>query len=74
MLTGAGEIITASPTGEHADLFFGFPNSYGTLGYATRLRVRLEPIKPFVALRHLRFGRLQDLQDAIEHDRRQLDP
>ena len=27
-------------------------------GYATRLRVRLEPVKPFVALRHLRFSRL----------------
>ena len=49
-----GEIITVSPT-EHADLYYGFPNSYGTLGYATRLRVRLERVKPFVALRHLRF-------------------
>lgn len=66
VLTGAGTIVTATPTGEHEDLFFGFPNSYGTLGYATRLRVRLEPVKPFVALRHLRFDRMQDLQDAIE--------
>ena len=39
VLTGAGDIVTATPTGEHADLYFGFPNSYGTLGYATRLRV-----------------------------------
>jgi len=66
VLTGAGDIITASPTGEHADLYFGFANSYGTLGYATRLRVRLEPVEPFVAVRHLRFDRLQDLQDTIE--------
>ena len=58
VLTGAGEIVTATPDGEHADLFFGFANSYGTLGYATRLRVRLEPVKPFVALRHLRSRRL----------------
>ena len=36
ILTGSGEIITATPDGEHADLFFGFPNSYGTLGYSTR--------------------------------------
>ena len=43
------------PDGEHADLFCGFPNSYGTLGYATRLRIELEPVKPYVALRHLRF-------------------
>ena len=65
VLTGAGEIVTATPDNEHADLYFGFPNSYGTLGYATRLRVRLEPIKPFVALRHLRFSRVEDLEAAI---------
>ena len=65
VLTGAGEIITATPDNEHADLYFGFANSYGTLGYATRLRVRLERIKPFVALRHLRFSRLADLEAAI---------
>jgi len=66
VLTGAGDIVTATPTGEHADLYFGFPNSYGTLGYATRLRVRLEPVAPFVALRHVRFHRMQDLQDAVK--------
>jgi FAD/FMN-containing dehydrogenase len=64
LLTGAGEILTVSPD-EHADLFYGFPNSYGTLGYATRLRVRLERIKPYVALRHLRFSRVRDLQAMI---------
>ena len=35
VLTGAGEVVTAAPDGEHADLFRAFPNSYGTLGYAT---------------------------------------
>jgi FAD/FMN-containing dehydrogenase len=65
VFTGAGEVVTATPGGEHADLFYGFPNSYGTLGYATRLRVKLEPVKPFVALRHLRFTRIDDVQSAI---------
>ena len=65
VFTGAGDVVTATPDGEHADLFYGFPNSYGTLGYATRLRVKLEPIKPFVALRHLRFTEMEDLQTAI---------
>ncbi|HET7326669.1 MAG TPA: FAD-binding oxidoreductase [Nocardioidaceae bacterium] len=54
VLTGAGEIVTASPT-QNADLFRGFPNSYGTLGYATRLRIELAPVSPFVVLRHVRF-------------------
>lgn len=66
ILTGAGEIVTATPDGEHADLFRGFPNSYGSLGYATRLRIELEPVEPFVALRHLRFDSLGDLTAALE--------
>lgn len=60
ILTGTGEVLTVSPT-EHADLYRAFPNSYGTLGYAVRLRIELEPVKPFVALRHLRFHSLSDL-------------
>ncbi|MCU1442990.1 MAG: Dehydrogenase [Cryobacterium sp.] len=64
ILTGAGEVLTASPH-EHADLYRAFPNSYGTLGYAVRLRIELELIKPFVALRHLRFHSLVDLVRAM---------
>jgi FAD/FMN-containing dehydrogenase len=65
VLTGAGELVTARPTGEHADLFRGFPNSYGTLGYSVRLRIRLERVHPFVALRNVRFDRLDDLTAAV---------
>jgi FAD/FMN-containing dehydrogenase len=80
ILTGAGELVTAAPDGPHADLYYGFANSYGSLGYATRLRVRLEPVPPYVALRHLRFRDLTDLQDAMaeisvarEHDGERVD-
>ena len=66
ILTGAGEIVTARPDGEHSDLFRGFPNSYGSLGYATRLRIELEPVKRFVALRHLRFDSLAEMQAALD--------
>ncbi|CQD23029.1 FAD linked oxidase domain-containing protein [Mycolicibacterium conceptionense] len=65
ILTGAGEIVTASPE-QHADLFRTFPNSYGTLGYSTRLRIELEPVTPFVALRHLRFHTLDALVAAMD--------
>ncbi len=64
ILTGAGTVLTASTT-ENADLYYGFPNSYGTLGYAVRLRVRLEPVTPYVALRHLRFSTVTELQDEL---------
>lgn len=66
ILTGDGEIITATPTNENADLFFGFPNSYGTLGYSVRLKIELESVEPYVALRHVRFDRIVDLQDTME--------
>jgi len=55
ILTGDGRVVLATPDNEHADLFRGFPNSYGTLGYTVRLRIELEPVKPYVRLRHLRF-------------------
>jgi len=55
VLTGDGRVVTARPDNEHADLFRGFPNSYGTLGYALRLKIELQPVEPYVSLRHLRF-------------------
>lgn len=66
VLTGAGEILTASPD-EHADLFRAFPNSYGTLGYAVRLRIELEPVEPFVALRQVRFSSLAEMVATMDH-------
>src|SRR4051812_1384781 len=66
ILTGAGEVVTARPDGEHRDLFYGFPNSYGSLGYALRLRIELEPVSPYVHLWHVRFGKVADCVEAIE--------
>ncbi|MET8088536.1 FAD-binding oxidoreductase [Micromonospora sp. NPDC005220] len=65
VLTGSGEIVTARPDGEHADLFTAFPNSLGSLGYATRLRIELQPVGRYVALRNVRFTQLEALTDAI---------
>lgn len=55
ILTGDGRVVTARPDNEHTALFGAFPNSYGTLGYSLRLKIELEPVKPFVKLRHVRF-------------------
>lgn len=66
ILTGAGEIVTATPDNEHRDLFFGFPNSYGSLGYALRVKIELAPTKPYVQLRHVRFHTAQAMTEAIE--------
>lgn len=53
VLTGGGEVVVARPDNEHRDLFFGFPNSYGTLGYALRVKAKTVPVKPFVRLEHV---------------------
>ena len=64
ILTGTGDIVRASRD-ENPDLFYAFPNSYGTLGYSVRLKIELEPVKPFVALRHVRFHALETLIEAM---------
>jgi FAD/FMN-containing dehydrogenase len=63
VLTGSGEVVTATPG---HDLFDAFPNSYGSLGYATRIRIRLEPVPGYVDLRHLRFDDLDQLAKTVE--------
>lgn len=67
VLTGAGEIVTARPdgTGREQALWRGFPNSYGSLGYAVRLRIALEPVQRYVELRHVRFDSLAALEDGL---------
>jgi FAD/FMN-containing dehydrogenase len=64
ILTGSGELITASPT-NNIDLYRTFPNSYGSLGYAVRLRIELEPVAPYVGLRHVHFTDLDELCASI---------
>lgn len=48
ILLADGSIVTATPDNEHGELFHGFPNSYGTLGYALRVKARTLPVKRFV--------------------------
>jgi FAD/FMN-containing dehydrogenase len=54
ILTGDGRIVVAAPDNEHRDLFRGFANSYGTLGYALRLKARTIPVRRYVGLEHRR--------------------
>jgi FAD/FMN-containing dehydrogenase len=65
VLTGDGQVVVARPDGPDADLFRAFPNSYGTLGYALRMVIELEPVQPFVRLRHVRFHDLDELAAAV---------
>jgi FAD/FMN-containing dehydrogenase len=65
ILTGTGDVLTVRPDGPAADLFAAFPNSLGSLGYATRLRIELQPIAGRVSLRNIRFTDLDTLTAAV---------
>ena len=77
VLTGAGAVVTTRP-GD--DLFDAFPRSHGCLGYATRLRIELEQVPPYVDLRRLRFDdagvlakTVTELVETHEHDGSRVD-
>lgn len=53
ILTGTGDVVTCTPYNEHRDLFFGLPNSYGTLGYVLKLKAKTIPVRPYVRLQHI---------------------
>jgi FAD/FMN-containing dehydrogenase len=67
ILTGDGRVLTVTGAEDdpHRDLFYAFPNSYGTLGYALRLKIELEPVTPYVHLTHVRFDSAKDMTEAI---------
>lgn len=68
ILTGTGEVLTVTGNSQdpHQDLFYTFPNSYGSLGYALRLKIELEPTQPFVHISHLRFDSAAELTAAMK--------
>jgi FAD/FMN-containing dehydrogenase len=60
VLLASGEVVLCTPDNEHRELFYGFANSYGTLGYALRLRQRVLPVKPVVRVEHLQCKEAHD--------------
>lgn len=54
VLTGEGTIVRCAPDNEHADLFRGFANSYGTLGYALSVTARTLPVRRYVEATRVR--------------------
>ena len=68
VLTGSGEVVsvTSRPDDPNRDLYLAFPNSYGSLGYALRLRIELMPTQRYVWLEHVRFTSAADMAAAID--------
>jgi FAD/FMN-containing dehydrogenase len=65
ILTGDGRVVTATADNEYSDLFYAFPNSYGTLGYSLSLTIELEPVRPYVHIRHFPFSTPEACMDAV---------
>jgi FAD/FMN-containing dehydrogenase len=55
VLTGDGRIVVCTADNAHRDLFHGFPNVYGTLGYALKVTAKTIPVRRYVRVDHLRF-------------------
>jgi len=66
ILCGDGTIRICRPDNENADLFHAIPNSYGSLGYILRLRMKLLPAGPFVRLAYRRFSNSAPFLSAME--------
>lgn len=65
VLLPSGRVVTCTADNEHSDLFHALPNSYGTLGYILRAKIRLEPAKPCVELTISRFDDAASYLDAM---------
>jgi FAD/FMN-containing dehydrogenase len=66
ILLGSGQTLVCSRT-QNSDLFLGFPNSYGTLGYALKVKVRLIAARKFVRVTHLRFSDINEYFHALKN-------
>lgn len=55
VLLGDGRVVICRPDNEYKDLYYAFPNSYGTLGYALKVKVKLIKAKKFIKLTHTKF-------------------
>jgi len=65
VLLADGRIVLATPANEHAALFHGLPNSYGTLGYALRLRIATQPVRPYVRAERRTFREPEAFFEAL---------
>jgi len=63
VLLPSGEIVTARADNAYSDLFNALPNSYGTLGYILRAKIKLHRASPYV---HLHMEKFHDAAAYLE--------
>lgn len=65
VLTGKGEVVVCSPT-MNSDLFFGMPNSYGTLGYILSAKLKLNEARPYVDVTYRHYANIEQFFTDLE--------
>lgn len=66
VMLASGQIITCTPTNKYKDLFFGLPNSYGTLGYILKIKIPLVPAKKYVQISYHKYSNSSNFFSSIE--------
>lgn len=65
VLVPTGEVVICSPT-QNSDLFYALPNSYGTLGYILRLKIKLIKAKKYVKTKHIKYTDMEKCLNDLE--------
>jgi hypothetical protein len=60
-----GQVVTCSADNQFKDLFYGLANSYGTIGYVLRAKIKLRKVLPYMTLTTERFDNTKVLLDAL---------
>ncbi len=64
VLVPSGEIVVCSRT-NNSDLFYALPNSYGTLGYILRLKIKLMKSKKYVHTAYTQYTNIKKYLEDI---------
>lgn len=65
VLLPTGEVVICSRD-KNSDLFYALPNSYGTLGYILRLKIKLIKAKKYVKIIHTKYTDIKKCLSDIE--------
>ena len=69
VLLGDGRVLTCSEE-ENEDLFRAIPNTLGTIGYITKLKMRIEKTKPYVETINKKFDNFTDFIKCINKNKK----
>lgn len=67
VLLSNGKVVTCTAQNKYKDLFYALPNSYGTLGYILRAKIRLRKVLPYMTLTTKRYTSIPSLLRDIKN-------